>query len=69
MALSAEERKVGLGRGGLTRIARRTKRTVGHVSEVNRNGRPDAVVQSAITREIVRKNPDISPEQVWPMSA
>lgn len=69
MTLSAEERKRWLGHGGLARVARITRRTIGHVSEVNRNGRPDPVVQRAITREIVAKNPDIMPEQVWPMSA
>jgi hypothetical protein len=53
----------------LTRIARRTKRTLGHVSEVNRNGRPDPKVQRAITQAIVAKNPDINPDEVWPMSA
>lgn len=69
MTLSADERKRRLGHGGLTRIARRTKRTLGHVSEVNRNGRPDPKVQRAITQAIVAKNPDINPDEVWPMSA
>lgn len=66
MPLSAEERKKLLGHGGLTRIAKRTKRTAGHVSEVNRSGRPDRVVQRAIGREILRKHPSVRPEDIWP---
>lgn len=65
MALTPDERKMRLGHGGLARIARRTKRTKGHVSQVNAKNRPDPVVQRAITREIVAKYPDISPDDVW----
>jgi hypothetical protein len=68
VALTPDERKMWLGHGGLTKIARRTKRTLGHVSQVNWKGRPDPVVQRAITREIVNKNPEIAPEQVWPLA-
>lgn len=69
MPLSADERKKLLGHGGLTRIAKRTKRTPGHVSEVNRTGRPDPVVQRAIAREIAKKHPDIRPDDVWPIAS
>ena len=66
MTLSADERKMWLGHGGLSRVARKTRRTLGHVSQVNRELRPDPVVVRAITREITTKNPDISPASVWP---
>jgi hypothetical protein len=69
VALSADERKMWLGHGGLARIARRTRRTLGHVSQVNAKNRPDPVVQRAITRAIVEKNPDIRPDDVWPQEA
>ena len=69
MGMTPDERKMWLGHGGLARIARRTRRTLGHVSQVNAKNRPDPVVQRAITREITQKNPDIRPETVWPMSA
>ena len=68
MELTPDERKMRLGHGGLALIARRTKRTRGHVTEVNAERRSDRVVQRAITREIVNKNPDISPKEVWPMA-
>ena len=66
MAMTPEERKKRLGFGGLTRIARRTRRTLGHVSQVNSEKRPDPVVQRAIAREIVTKHPDVAPAEVWP---
>lgn len=69
MTLTPDERKMRLGHGGLARIARRTRRTKGHVSQVNAGKRPDEVVARAITREIVAKNPDVRPEQVWPQVA
>lgn len=69
MALTAEQRKQLLGRGGLARIARKTKRTAGHVTEVNLRGRPDEKVQTVIAQEIVKKNPHIAIDEVWPKSA
>lgn len=69
MPLTTDERKRRLGFGGLTKIARITRRTLGHVSQVNSEKRPDPVVERAIAREIVRKHPDISPEDVWPQTA
>lgn len=66
MALSPEDRKKLLGHGGLTRIARHLGRTPGHLSEVNRKLRPDKKARAAIVREIVKKHPDISPDDVWP---
>lgn len=68
MALTPEQRKVKLGHGGLSRIARRTRRTPSHVSQVNRGLRPDERVVRAITQLIVEKNPDIKPDDVWPMA-
>lgn len=69
MALTPEERKMWLGHGGLSKVARRTRRTLGHVSQVNKGTRPDPVVQRAIERAITAANPEIAPEQVWPKSA
>ena len=69
MALTADERKMRLGHGGLALVARRTKRTLGHVSQVNRELREDRKVMRLVTRLIVERHPDIRPEQVWPQSA
>jgi hypothetical protein len=66
MSLSGDERKKLLGHGGLARIARRTKRTQGHVTEVNLRGRPDDRVRAEIVREIIRRHPHIAPADVWP---
>jgi hypothetical protein len=55
-----------LGDGGLTRVAKRTKRTLGHVSQVNKGIRPDAVVERAIVKAITKNNPNIAPADVWP---
>lgn len=67
MPMTPEERKQRLGFGGLTKIARRTRRTLGHVSQVNKNpqSRPDERVMRAITREIMKNHPDIEPADVW----
>lgn len=69
MPLSSEDRKKLLGHGGLTRIAKRAGRSIGHVAEVNKRPevRPDEKVMRAITREIVKKNPHIAESDVWPM--
>ena len=69
MPLTPDERKRRLGFGGLSKIARMTRRTLGHISHVNSENRRDAVVERAIVREITRKHPDVSPEIVWPQSA
>lgn len=71
MSLTPEQRKQRLGFGGLTKIARRTRRTLGHVSQVNKNplARPDDRVMRAITREIVKNHPDIEPADVWPAAS
>lgn len=66
MPLSPDERKKRLGFGGLAKIARRTRRTIGHVSQVNAEKRPDPVVQRAIAREITKKDPAIAPADIWP---
>lgn len=68
MALTPDERKMWLGHGGLARVARRTRRTKGHVSQVNRELRGDPRVTREITRLIVERNPTISPEHVWPVA-
>lgn len=68
MPLTPDERKRKLGFGGLTRVARRTKRTVGHVSQVNSESRRDRKVERAILRAIIEKHPDIAPAEVWPVS-
>lgn len=69
MAMTPGERKMWLGDGGLTKVAKRTRRTLGHVSQVNKVTRRDPVVERAIVRAIVAKNPDISPDVIWPKSA
>ncbi|MDB4916374.1 MAG: hypothetical protein JWM95_4018 [Gemmatimonadetes bacterium] len=69
MPLTPDERKMRLGHGGLALVARRTKRTEGHVSQVNRGLRPDKKVERAITRLIIEKHPDISPDQVWSVAS
>jgi hypothetical protein len=69
MALTPDERKRLLGFGGLTKISRRTRRTLGHVSQVNGEKRPDPVVVRAIVRAITKKHPTVDPNEVWPMSA
>ena len=69
MALTPDERKRRLGFGGLSKIARITRRTLGHVSQVNAEKRPDPVVERAVVREITKKHPDIRPEEIWPQSA
>jgi hypothetical protein len=66
MPLTPEQRKNLLGHGGLVRIARRTRRTKGHVTEVNRERRRDAKVELAITRDIVSKHPEVSATDIWP---
>lgn len=71
MPLTPEQRKEKLGFGGLAKVARITRRTLGHVSQVNKAPqlRPDPVVQRAITREILKKHPELQPAEVWPQSA
>lgn len=68
MTLTPDERKRKLGFGGLTKIAKRTRRTLGHVSQVNAGKREDPKVMRAIASEIVRAHPDIAPSEVWPES-
>lgn len=69
MPLSPEERKKLLGHGGLTRVAKKARRTAGHVSEVNRAGRPDPKVRELIAKEILKKNPGISSDDIWPAAS
>jgi hypothetical protein len=66
MALTPEERKEKLGFGGLTRVAKQTHRSVGHVSQVNDRKREDAVVERAIARAILKRHPELSPDEIWP---
>jgi len=65
MALTPEERKKALGFGGLAKVAKQTRRTLGHVSQVNARKRSDAVVERAIVRRIVKANPQINPDDVF----
>lgn len=66
MPLTPDERKRKLGFGGLTKVARRTRRTLGHVSQVNSEKRPDARVVREIVRAIVKNHPDMTAEDIWP---
>ena len=66
MALTPDERKGKLGTGGLAKIARRLRLSKGHVSQVNSGTRPDPKVERAITRDIVRKWPDLNAADIWP---
>lgn len=66
MALTPAERKMWLGDGGLTKVAKKTRRTLGHVSQVNKETRRDLVVERAIVRAIIAKHPHIDPANVWP---
>lgn len=66
MPLTPDERKRKLGHGGLTKIARRTKRALGHVSQVNSESRRDPKVERAIERELLRLHPTLSPDVIWP---
>jgi hypothetical protein len=68
MALTPDERKRRLGFGGLSKVARITRRSLGHVSQVNSEKRADPVVERAIVREITRKHADIGPADIWPMA-
>lgn len=61
MTLSVHERKERLGHGGLSKIARRTKRTLGHVSQVVSGTRRDPRVERAVARAI-----GMPLEEVWP---
>lgn len=65
MALDKHRRKELLGLGGLTRIARKTGRSIGHVSQVNDETRRDPKVERAIVRAITRKHA-IPAEEVFP---
>lgn len=67
MNLTPHDRKLKLGHGGLSKVARLTKRTAGHVTEVNSERRRDEVVERAISREIARLNPDIDVATIWPV--
>jgi hypothetical protein len=66
MAMTPGERKMWLGDGGLTKVAKRTRRTLGHVSQVNKVTRRDPVVERAIVKAITKNNPNIAPADVWP---
>ena len=68
MILTPDDRKKKLGRGGLSKVARMTKRTAGHVTEVNAGRRRDDVVERAIIREITRLHPDVDPAEIWPVA-
>lgn len=52
MALTREQRKRCLGRGAGQKIATRTKRTAGHVSQVIAGTRRDPVVEAEICKRL-----------------
>jgi hypothetical protein len=66
MPLTPDERKRKLGFGGLTKVAKKTRRALGHVSQVNAEGRRDPKVERAITREILKRDPAMDPAAIWP---
>ena len=64
MALNRHERKDLLGYGAATELARRTGRTLGHVSQVlncERTKRRDAKVENAAARMAGMKRFDLFP--------
>jgi hypothetical protein len=69
MPLTPEDRKKKLGRGGLTKVAKKLGYTIGHIAEVNAGRRRDERVEQEIANRIVRKHPEISVEDVWPHTA
>jgi len=69
MPLTPDERKERLGHGGLRKLAKRLRVTEGHVSQVNRRKRPDARVERAITRDILKRHPELSEADVWPSAS
>jgi len=50
MALTKAERKERLGHGAITKIARKTKRSIGHVSQVIAGDRRDPKVERVAAR-------------------
>lgn len=68
MTLTAEDRKRYLGFGGLAKVARTTRRTLGHVSQVNKfpQLRPDPKVMRAIARTILKRHPEVPADTIWP---
>jgi hypothetical protein len=54
MTMTAAERKAALGHGAVTRIARRTKRAIGHVSQVIHDKRRDPKVERDVARLLGR---------------
>lgn len=63
--MTPEERKKALGFGGLSWVARKTKRTLGHVSQVNAGLRRDALVERWIARRIAERHPDLDGAAVF----
>lgn len=59
MAMTAAERKAALKHGDGAKVARQTRRTHGHVSQVIAGDRRDAVVERAIARRIGRPVDDV----------
>lgn len=52
MAMTAIERKAALGYGTATKIAKRTRRSLGHVSQVISGTRRDAKVEAEVAARI-----------------
>lgn len=62
MPLSRIERKERLGFGGQSKIAKRTKRTRGHVSQVVNGIRHDPRVERAVARVLGLPVEEVFPE-------
>jgi hypothetical protein len=52
MPLTGKERKAQLGYGALSEVARKTKRTLGHVSQVVSGTRRDKKVEREVARRL-----------------
>lgn len=63
MTLSRDEIKKRLGHGSVTRIARQTGRTIGHVSQVLAGLRRDRKVEVAAARKLGIRVDEAFPQQ------
>lgn len=67
LTLTVSERKSRLGRGATTRIARKTKRTIGHTSQVLRGVRRDPVVEAEAAARVSRlEKRDVTVAELFP---
>jgi hypothetical protein len=66
MALTPQERKKLLSHGGLTRVARRARRSPSHVTRVNDGTRRDEHTERWIVRLLCERHPELDPSDVFP---